>query len=153
MPRPVYLSPANILLVVLGGALGTLARYGVSIALPSPGGWPVPILAVNLTGAFVLGLLLESLLRAGADDGARRAVRLAAGTGFLGGFTTYSTFALDVNLLLGAGAAAVAFGYAVLTVVAGVLASFAGIWAAARWAARAAGSRVDTGQDARKGVR
>jgi CrcB protein len=140
MPRPPHLRPAPILLVVLGGMLGTLARYGVALALPAPGGWPLPTLAVNLSGAFILGLLLESLLRAGADDGARRAVRLAAGTGFLGGFTTYSTFALDLNRLLDGGTPGLAFGYAVLTVVAGFLASFAGIWAASRRSARNAGS-------------
>ncbi|MFD1214170.1 fluoride efflux transporter FluC [Arthrobacter sp. GCM10027362] len=142
MPRPVHLRPASILLVVLGGMLGTLARYGVALALPAPGGWPLPTLTVNLAGAFALGLLLEALLRSGSDHGARRAVRLAAGTGFLGGFTTYSTFALDLNLLVGAGAPGLAFGYAVLTVVAGFLASLAGIWTGVRRAARTARSSV-----------
>lgn len=140
MPHPVHLRPASILLVALGGMLGTLARYGAGLVLPAPGGWPLPTLAVNLAGAFALGLLLESLLRAGSDDGARRAVRLAAGTGFLGGFTTYSALALDLNQLLGAGAPGAAFGYAVLTVVAGFLASFAGIWLAARRRALRAGN-------------
>ncbi|MCG2620914.1 CrcB family protein [Arthrobacter sp. I2-34] len=133
MSRPVHLRPASILLVVLGGMFGTLARYGVALVLPAPGGWPLPTLAVNLAGAFALGLLLESLLRAGADDGGRRAVRLAAGTGFLGGFTTYSTFALELNELVSTGSSWTAIVYAALTVGVGFLASLAGIWAGSRW--------------------
>ncbi|MFP5314054.1 MAG: fluoride efflux transporter FluC [Actinomycetes bacterium] len=64
------------MLVVVGGAFGTLARYGLSVVLPTPGGWPLPTLAVNLAGAFALGMLLESLERARVAGGVNTTVRL-----------------------------------------------------------------------------
>lgn len=71
-------------LVFVGGALGSLARYGLALALP--GLWAT--WTVNIVGSFALGLLL----------GRRPAqpLRLLLGTGFLGGFTTYSAFAHDM---------------------------------------------------------
>jgi fluoride exporter len=106
--------------VAAGGAAGCLARYGVLTAVPLP---LAGTLLVNLTGALALGLLLESLARRGD----RPLLRLAAGTGFLGAFTTYSTFAVEVDLLLRDGAAATAFGYAAASLVGGVLAVLAGV--------------------------
>ena len=82
---------------------------------------------MNLTGAFALGLLLEHLARRGPDDGRRREVRLYAGTGLLGGYTTYSTLALDTVLLADTGQAAVALLYAGSGVVLGVAAAAAGL--------------------------
>ena len=76
--------------VFVGGAVGSLARHLLGLALP--GLWPV--LVVNVLGSFALGLLLGSRPEPGR--------RLLLGTGFLGGFTTYSAFAVDV---VGAGAA------------------------------------------------
>jgi CrcB protein len=93
---------------------------------------PVGILAVNVVGAFLLGLLLERLLRAGPDTGGRRDLRLLLGTGFLGGFTTYSTLATDTVALLVAGAAGRALLYAFGTLLLGLLASLAGIWCGGR---------------------
>ncbi|WP_417215486.1 fluoride efflux transporter FluC [Arthrobacter sp.] len=139
--RPLHLSLPHVGLVLLGGVFGTAAREGLSLAVPGIGGFPSTILAINLLGAFLLGLLLESLLRAGHDDGARRALRLMLGTGFLGGFTTYSTFAVDVVELWGVPGIGLADpGAAVLlllaTILAGALASWAGI-ALAGWLRRA----------------
>jgi fluoride exporter len=86
------------LLVAVGGALGSLARYGVSRLWPAtPGGFPVPTLTVNLIGSFAIGLLYMWVLARGGlgTDNAR----LFWMVGVLGGFTTYSAFALETNLL------------------------------------------------------
>ena len=74
------------MVVALGGAVGTLARYGLSHAVPDTGGVPVATLVENVVGAFLLGLLLEALARSGPDVGRRRLARLGLGTGLLGAF-------------------------------------------------------------------
>lgn len=88
----------NWLFVAIGGALGSLSRYGVSRLWPmTPGGFPVPTLTVNLIGSFAIGLLYKWFTaRTGlGNDGAR----LFWLTGVLGGYTTYSAFALESTLL------------------------------------------------------
>ncbi|GAB3527020.1 fluoride efflux transporter FluC [Arthrobacter monumenti] len=117
-----------ILLVIAGGSLGTLARYGVDLVMPSPGGWPLSTLTVNIVGAFALGMLVEALVRRGTDSGRRRTVRLMAGTGFLGAFTTYSALTLEAVQQFLDGQTAVATLYLAVSLVGGVLASWAGIW-------------------------
>jgi CrcB protein len=119
--------PQYLVLVAAGGVPGALARYGLGLAIPSPGQWPLPTLVINLSGAFALGWLLESLARKGPDEGRRRLIRLAAGTGFLGAFTTYSTFSVETVQLFSAGRAADAFGYLAASVLGGTLATFSGI--------------------------
>jgi CrcB protein len=127
----VYLRPWFIMLVGLGGALGTLARYGVELVVPR--GWqlPWPTLIVNLLGAFLLGVLLEALVRRGRDDGRRRTMRLLIGTGFMGGFTTYSSLAVETSELLRDDRLLAAAGYGLVTLVAGLFASLLGMWLAA----------------------
>lgn len=115
-------------LVFIGGALGTGGRYGVEQWLPAaPGGWPWGTFLVNLVGAYVLGLALESLLRAGPDAGWRRRMRLLVGTGFCGGFTTYSTFMLDTLTLGDDGSPGEAVTYAGVTVILGLACAAGGI--------------------------
>ena len=85
------------LLVAFGGALGSVARYGASRLWPAaPGGWPVPTLTVNVLGSFAIGLIYMYVAARGvsADN-----ARLFWMTGVLGGFTTYSAFALETVLL------------------------------------------------------
>ncbi|BDZ48149.1 hypothetical protein GCM10025867_03900 [Frondihabitans sucicola] len=141
--RPPHLSGRLILLVALGGAVGTGIREALALAWPAPPtGFPLTIFLINVVGAFTLGLLLESLSRRGADGGRRRILRLALGTGVLGGFTTYSSFATDVASRLGP-STGVALGYAAASILLGSLAAFAGIALAAalhgrRWRAAAA---------------
>ncbi|MGY1744702.1 fluoride efflux transporter CrcB [Blastococcus sp. SYSU D00695] len=110
----------------VGGALGALARWGLSVAVPSsPTGWPWATLLANLTGCLLLGVLLGAVFARFPD---RAWPRPLLGTGVCGGYTTYSTFAVDVVRLVDDGAAAVAAGYVVASVVGGVLASAAGVW-------------------------
>jgi CrcB protein len=134
--RPLHLNPRYIAIVVAGGIAGALVRWWVGAVLPSPGGWPLPTFTVNLAGAFALGVLLEGLARRGPDQGGLRLARLLAGTGFMGAFTTYSTFAVDAVKLFGADRPAAALGYLAATVLGGAAASGAGIWAAAYHHAR-----------------
>ncbi|HLA74214.1 MAG TPA: CrcB family protein [Steroidobacteraceae bacterium] len=110
----------NWLLVAVGGALGSVARYGVARMWPAvPGGWPVPTLTVNLLGSFAIGLLYICLLTPGiaAAGGGADNARLFWMTGVLGGFTTYSAFALE-SALLGFSATGVLY---MLTTFAGCL--------------------------------
>ncbi|MFC4244073.1 fluoride efflux transporter FluC [Gryllotalpicola reticulitermitis] len=127
---PLHLRPIPVLLVFIGGCLGTYARYAVEL-FGTPWGLPLPTLGVNLVGAFLLGVLLEGLLRRGPDVGWRQRLRLLLGPGFMGGFTTYSTFAVETVLLTGQGRYVTGFGYAVVSLICGVAAAAAGVWVAA----------------------
>lgn len=136
--RALHLRPRLVACVAAGGVLGAAARVGVLHALPRPDELPLATVAVNLVGAFVLGVLLEALARRGPDTGTRRVVRLAAGTGFVGAFTTYSSFAVDIDTLTHDGRAGWALAYLAVSLLGGLVATTAGIAAAAR-AVRAAG--------------
>ncbi|WP_166969790.1 fluoride efflux transporter FluC [Brevibacterium atlanticum] len=127
MSRPVHLRASYLGLAVLGGTVGTAAREGISLAVPEIDGIPVAIFGINILGAFLLGLLLESLARRGPDVGVRRTLRILVGTGFMGGFTTYSALATDAASLLGDGRAGLGIGYGLATVLIGGLATWAGI--------------------------
>lgn len=129
---PPHLRPAYLLLVFCGGMAGTLARFGLAEALPAPAGLPLGILLVNIAGALALGFLLEALALGGPDAGRRRALRLLFGTGFLGGFTTYSALAVDSALLVGSGRAAEGVAYLAVSVLIGLVATAAGVALATR---------------------
>lgn len=138
MARPAHHDPRLVLLVAVGGAAGSAARYLVSSHLHPVGGWPVATLAENVLGAFLLGLLLEALVRRGAETPGARRVRLTLGTGVLGGFTTFSSLAIETERLLVDGAAGTAAGYVAASLVLGVLACLGGVLLAAahhRWRA------------------
>ncbi|XAS65795.1 fluoride efflux transporter FluC [Pseudarthrobacter sp. So.54] len=126
----------------MGGGVGVLSRYGLGQALPSPSGWPLATLLINLSGAWALGALLEGLQRRGPDVGIRRALRLLLGTGFLGGFTTYSALALDSVLLLALANDAGAVAYLALSLFGGALASWSGIWCGAAYERSSLARRV-----------
>ncbi len=81
-----------LLAVAAGGALGSLTRYGLAELLPHPpGGFAVATLVTNVLGCLGLGTLMAFVEHGGPS----RLVRPFLGVGFLGGFTTVSTFALD----------------------------------------------------------
>jgi fluoride exporter len=146
--RPIHLRPSYLAAVWLGGTLGTACRYLIGHALTGRSGatagaasghFPLGTFLINVCGAFLLGLLLERLSHAGPDRGWRRLVRLLVGTGFLGGFTTYSTLAVDTTELIRDGHLAVAIGYAVGTALLGLAAALGGVLLGAGHRRRAAG--------------
>lgn len=123
--RPEWLRPGSILLVFLGGCAGVGLREALVAMLPDAGPIPTAILVANLLGAFLLGVLLEALIRS-TGRGAARA-RLLIGTGLIGGFTTYSALALGIVEMAMAGPPWVGLAYGLVTVIVGGLLSWAGI--------------------------
>lgn len=88
--------------VAIGGALGAVCRFSGNAAISSVLGseFPVGILLINVLGGFLMGLLQGAIKRSGKPHAM---VAALLGTGFLGGFTTFSTFALDTFTLYHAG--------------------------------------------------
>lgn len=115
------MTPRSLAWVFIGGALGTVSRYGVDELIASAS-WPWSTLAVNVLGAFLLGALVA---RWHDRD---HPLRLVFGAGFLGAFTTYGALAVQSEELLRDQLWS-GVGYAVLSVVAGLLAAFAGLMA------------------------
>ena len=115
----------DLLAVWLGGAVGTAARVAITSATPAAA-IPAATFAINLLGSFALGLLLESLTRRGPRP-RTRLIRRLAGTGFLGGFTTYSALALDAVGLRQAGTGGLAAAYALGSVLLGTAAAGLGM--------------------------
>ena len=115
-----------LFLVMIGGALGSGARYltgRLALALLGPS-FPYGTLAVNLIGGLLMGLLVGLLARMA---GGGEPWRLFIGVGVLGGFTTFSSFSLDVVTLAERGALATALMYALVSVVGAIAALFAGL--------------------------
>ncbi len=140
---PPHLTPLLQITVFAGGCFGALARYETTLALPSSkNSWPMATFLANLVGAFLLGFLLESLVRRGADKGPRRVIRLGLGTGFMGAFTTYSTFAVEVVQLIRHQHIGLATLYASGSLIGGILCAGSGIWVAAAHHKRRARSRA-----------
>lgn len=116
----------SVALVAAGGAVGTGLRLAIGAVLPENDALPLAVVLINLSGAFALGLLLAALRRSGPETPARRATRLAVGTGVLGGYTTYSAFAVDADGLLGTSDPLRGLAVSLGTVVGGVLAAWLG---------------------------
>ena len=117
-----------LLAVGLGGAAGTLARAGLEAAWPHDAAHlPAATLTVNLLGALLLGALTGLLSAVGPDEGGRRLVRLAAGTGLMGGLTTHSTYILEVAGLLPHGRTALAAAYLLGSLALGIAAAAVGL--------------------------
>lgn len=111
------------LAVLLGGAAGASARYGVTLAVGERS-FPWAVLGINVVGAFLLGLLAAARV---SDT-----TRVALGVGLLGGFTTFSTFSLDAWNLLRQDRAGAAAAYVAASCVLGVAAAAAGWTVAGR---------------------
>jgi CrcB protein len=114
--------------VSAGGVLGALARYGIGHAWPTPvGGFPLATFVINVTGCLLIGVLMvivtDLLPR-------QRFVRPFLGVGVLGGYTTFSTYAVEIRNLIVAGAPGTATVYLLLTLAGACTAVFAGMTAA-----------------------
>jgi CrcB protein len=115
----------SLLLVMLGGALGSGARHLTGRATLAAFGpdFPAGTLSVNIVGGLLMGLLAGVLSRSGGNE----PWRLLLGVGVLGGFTTFSSFSLDVVTLVERGQPGVALGYLLLSVVGSIAALVAGL--------------------------
>jgi fluoride exporter len=116
----------NFLLVFVGAGIGGMLRHAVGIAsLKWVGsGFPFGTMFVNVVGSLLMGLVAEYwALKSGLPQSAR----LFITTGFMGGFTTFSTFSLDTTLLYERGQVWLAAGYAIASVVLSIGALFLGL--------------------------
>ena len=122
---------SNLGWVALGGAIGSAGRYLVALGALRWFGpaWPIGTFAVNVVGSMLLGALVQLFI---LWDGAHPGLRLKLTTGMMGGFTTYSTFNLELLDMLQAGRTTAAAVYLLSTVVACLLAGAFGV-AAVRW--------------------
>lgn len=112
--------PALLTAIALGGAVGSIGRYAVGLALPHDAGrFPWATMLVNVSGALAMGLLVAFLVD---RPGAHRLARPFVGVGVLGGWTTFSALAVDVVELTDAGHAQAALIYVAGTFALGVLA-------------------------------
>nr|WP_202885617.1 CrcB family protein [Kribbella sandramycini] len=119
--------PRVLGVIALGGIAGSLARYGLAAAIPhSPGGFPWATFLTNVAGCLAIGVLFARL-----TPQSHPLLRPFLGTGVLGGFTTFSTYAVDTEKLMHVQTHAhlfVAFVYFFGTVATALLAATVGAW-------------------------
>lgn len=120
-----------IIMIAMGGACGAVCRYVAGYGLERlaflPSHWPIGILFVNILGSLLLGFIAEVYL---LKEPVSQAIKAFAVIGFLGGFTTFSAFSLDLVLMIERGALITALSYALISVMGGILALFLGLYAA-----------------------
>jgi fluoride exporter len=122
-----------LLVISVGGGIGALLRYGIGVWWPpQPRHVPWSTLVINVVGCFAIGILMVLITEVWV---AHRLLRPFLGIGLLGGFTTFSTYSLEVRRLLGSGATVEAVGYSGGTVIATLVAVVLGM-GLARWATR-----------------
>jgi fluoride exporter len=122
-----FIRPQVIIVISLafGGSIGAVARYAISLALPTETGrFPWGTFLINITGSFILGFLLIVLIE---QFPMGRLARPVIGTGLIGAYTTFSTFMVESVLLVRAGDPAIAAIYLVASLVLGLLAVFVGM--------------------------
>ncbi|MEV0274075.1 CrcB family protein [Hamadaea sp. NPDC050747] len=108
----------TVAVISLGGLLGALARFGLGVAFPvAPHTFPWTTFAINVVGCLLLGFIAP--LTAGL-------VRPFVGTGVLGGFTTFSTYILEIHRLVRAEQLPTAVGYLGATAISALLAAYLG---------------------------
>ena len=114
---------AECLFVGIGGFIGSVCRYLIGLIPLSPSnGFPVKTLVINVAGAFAIGLIAAAAAK-NADMSPR--IVLLLKTGICGGFTTFSTFALEISDMIRGGSWAAAAAYMLLSLILGVAAVFA----------------------------
>ena len=111
----------TLLLVALGGGIGSISRYLISIALPNSN-FPWGTFVVNITGAFLIGFFFSVL------DRSNETLRLLLITGICGGFTTFSAFSLENLQLIQHQQWILALSYIFGSLILGLLATFLGIY-------------------------
>lgn len=113
-----------------GGVVGAIARYGLDAAFPPrPGGFAWATFGINVSGCLLIGVLMVLITDRWPN---RRLLRPFLGTGLLGGYTTFSTYIVDIQHLLAAGVPRTALAYLAGTLLAALAAVYAGI-TIARW--------------------
>lgn len=123
--RPTWQRPGLLAAVATGGVLGACGRYEVGLALPTRhGSFPVATFIVNISGSFVLGVLLTLMIERWRPN---EYVRPFVATGIIGAYTTWSTFVAEADTLVKNGHIAMAVGYVAASLSAGLLALYAGI--------------------------
>lgn len=129
-------------LVGIGGMAGAMLRYGIGLAVPAAVGsaFPYAILTINWSGSFLLVLLLQVTASGGRIN---ERLRLMLGTGFLGGYTTFSAFSYDTFRYLQEAKWMLAGGYAGATFAGGLLFAWLGLLAGRRLYNRCADSREE----------
>ncbi|WBO68050.1 fluoride efflux transporter CrcB [Streptomyces camelliae] len=124
-----------VAVVAIGGALGACGRYGLSLAWPTPpGSFPWATFWTNVIGCAVIGVFMVLITDVWA---AHRLIRPFFGTGVLGGFTTFSTYAVDIRKLVDGGRLGIGLAYLAATLCAAL---------AAVWLASAAARRIIVGR-------
>ena len=113
--------------IAVAGALGALARYGVSIAFgpTATNAFPWPTYAVNVSGSFLAGVLVPVFTHRFPGH---EVLFAGLAVGFLGAFTTFSAFSLQTQQLIERGASSTALVYVFGSVVAGVAAAWLGVY-------------------------
>lgn len=109
----------GFLFVGLGGAVGAMLRYAISL-IPYKGGFPLLTFVTNILGALLIGFIVGYALKRNVND----SLMLFLKTGLCGGFTTFSTFSLEAYNLFVSGSKILAVSYAVLSTVCCIL----GVW-------------------------
>jgi CrcB protein len=116
--------------VSAGGVAGALARYGLGVSFPpSPNAFPWVTFGINVSGCLLIGVLMVLIADVWPT---RRLLRPFLGTGLLGGYTTFSAYIVEVQHLLGVGAARTALAYLAGTVLAALAATYFGMTTARR---------------------
>lgn len=112
------------LAVALGGSIGALCRYGLTLALPNtPGKLPLATLLANIVGSFLIGMFFVLIVEKGMLPAIWRQIVMV---GFLGALTTFSSFSLESFQLLNSGHWKLALVYSISSVVACIFAAFGG---------------------------
>lgn len=118
---------SKIIYVAIGGAFGAVARYGIGLIFAntlSP--FPFATFLINVTGSFLIGLLLTKFE-------ANETIKLLLVTGFLGAYTTFSTFEYEAFSLTQTKQTLIAFAYVALSFALGFIGVASGIWVARKF--------------------